>query len=126
MAGDSLGPAGRPGNERFLGGAHRHGNMATETADGLSDHLRGVTVTTLATVTGLLAGVLSAFLASGPKDTLGLSILAGALLAQLPLLYVLGVDPREFGMKDNLYLLFMTFTLWFITWGLLLTTGFPE
>ena len=97
--------------------------MATETEAGVSPHIRGVTVTTLATLAGILAGTLSAVIASGPKDQLGLSLLAVAILLQFPILYVLGIDPRDFGFKDNLYVAFMTFVLWFITWGIFLTAG---
>ena len=97
--------------------------MATETGDGMSSHMRGVTVTTISTVAGLLAGVVSAVVTSGPKDTLGLTIATAAIVAQLPLLYVLGIDFREFSTKDTLYVAFMTFVFWFISWGLLLTTS---
>jgi uncharacterized membrane protein len=97
--------------------------MATETSNGLSQHLRGVTVTTVATGLGMLAGMVAAFATSGPGDTLGLSTLAGAILIQIPLLRVLGVDVGGFTKKDYLYIGFMTFVLWFMTWGLLLTAG---
>jgi len=97
--------------------------MATETGERISPHVRSVTVTTLATVAGVAAGVASAFLAGGATDATGLIIALGALLAQLPVLQVLGIDVREFGTKDNLYVAFMTFALWFVTWAILLTSG---
>jgi uncharacterized membrane protein len=98
-------------------------HMATETGNGLSPHLRGVTVTTVATVLGMLAGVGAALVASGPEDAVGLLFFGAAFLVQLPLLRVLGVDVSDFSTKDHLYIGFMTFVLWFITWGILLTTG---
>lgn len=97
--------------------------MATETGDRLSSHLRGVTVTTVATILGVGAGVGAAAVASGPGDTIGLVLLAGAIVAQLPVLSVLGVDIDDFSKKDHIYVIFMTFVLWFISWGLLLTAG---
>jgi hypothetical protein len=97
--------------------------MATETSNGLSPHLRGLTVTTVATVLGMLAGVGATLVASGPEDTIGLMFLGGAILVQLPLLKLFGVDTSDFSTKDHLYITFMTFVLWFITWGILLTTG---
>ncbi|WP_302082298.1 hypothetical protein [Salinibaculum rarum] len=97
--------------------------MATETGNGLSAHLRGVTVTTLATVLGMLAGVGSTLVATGPEDSVGVLLFGGAVLVQLPLLRVLGVDVSDFSTKDYLYIGFMTFVLWFITWGIMLTTG---
>lgn len=97
--------------------------MATETGDGLSSHLRGVTVTTVATLLGVASGVGAAAVASGPSDTVGLMFLGGAILVQLPVLSVLGVDVDDFSTKDHIYVVFMTFVLWFITWSLLLTAG---
>ncbi len=97
--------------------------MATGTGDGMSSHMRGVTVTTVSTVAGILAGVVTAMVATGPKDTIGLSIAVAAILGQLPLLYLMGVDVRDFSTKDNIYVAFMTFVFWFITWAILLTTN---
>ena len=101
--------------------------MATETTRGLSDHVRGVTVTTLACLAGVTAGVLSASVvgttADAATDQLSLVIVLGAMLVQYPILYLLGVDISEFGLKDNLYVAFMTFALWFLTYAVALTTG---
>jgi len=105
--------------------------MATETAEdadpeeseGWDAHLRGLTVTTVASLLGLGAGVGSSALASGPGDRLGLYLAAGAVLVQIPLYAAIGIDVDDFGAKEYLYIVFMTFSLWFITWGILLTTG---
>jgi uncharacterized membrane protein len=53
---------------------------------------------------------------------LSLVIVAGFVLVQYPVLYALGVDVSEFGVKDNLYVAFMTFALWFLTYAVLLST----
>jgi len=97
--------------------------MATDTGERFSPHLRGVTVTTTATVFGVIAGVASSMLASGPGDTIGVTLLLGAILAQFPLYYAIGLDVGDFSTKDKLYVGFMTFALWFVSWGILLTTG---
>mgnify|MGYP000088425244 FL=1 len=97
--------------------------MATDTSERFSSHLRGVTVTTVATVSGLLAGVASAMAAQGAGDTIGLTILLAAILVQFPLYYAIGMDLSEFSTKDKLYVGFMTFALWFVSWGILLTAG---
>jgi hypothetical protein len=102
--------------------------MATETAeegseDGWDSHLRGLTVTTLASLLGMAAGVGSSALASGPGDRIGLYLVGGAVLVQLPVYAVIGIDTDEFGAKEYLYIGFMTFSLWFVTWAILLTTG---
>jgi hypothetical protein len=101
--------------------------MATENASGLSDHMRGVTVTTLACVGGIVAALVSAQVfgtdAGVAQSRQPLLVLAGALFAQYPVLKLVGVDIEEFGIKDNLYVGFMTFTFWFISYAILLSTG---
>lgn len=97
--------------------------MATETGGRFSPHLRGVTVTTISTLLGTVAGVLSAVVASGPQDVIGLALVAGAVAVQIPIFKAIGIDVEDFSKKDYLYVAFMTFVLWFITWGILLTAG---
>ncbi|MGQ4554508.1 EMC6-like membrane protein [Halobellus sp. GM3] len=101
--------------------------MATETQSGLSDHLRGVTVTTIACLAGVVAALASArFVGTAVADAASqqsLLIVVALVLAQFPILRVVGIDISEFGAKDYLYVTFMTFTLWFITFGVLLTEG---
>jgi len=101
--------------------------MATESASGFSDHLRGVTITTLACLGGILAGLASAVVVgTAPEnaaDMQGVLIMGLAVFAQYPLLKLIGVDTGEFGIKDNLYVAFMTFCLWFITYAILLTSA---
>jgi len=97
--------------------------MATETAEGWDDHLRGLTVTTLASSLGLAAGVAASALASGPNDRLGIYLLGAAVLVQLPVYMAIGIDVDDFGVKEYLYIVFITFSLWFVSWGILLTAG---
>jgi predicted aconitase with swiveling domain len=102
--------------------------MATETADERAAHIRGVTVTTLAAVAGIAAAVVSQVVTAGQdpvtaaSSNTALYVLVGAILAQLPVLQVLGIDVEDFSAKDYLYVAFMTFSLWFVSWGVLLTT----
>lgn len=102
-------------------------DMATETQTGLSGHLRGVTVTTIACLAGTAAGLASALVAGtgieAASNQQTLLILGVFVLGQFPLLRLVGVDVQGFGPKDHLYLVFMTFTLWFITFAILLTSG---
>jgi hypothetical protein len=101
--------------------------MATETQTGLTGHIRGVTVTTLACLAGLGAAVAaSAVVGTGPEaasDTRALAFLVAAIAGQYPVLKAIGVDVGEFGAKDHLYVAFMTFALWFVGFAILLTTG---
>jgi len=94
-----------------------------ESEDGFSSYLRSITVTTGATLLGITAGVLSNTLATAPDDTTGAIILVVAIALQFPLYKLLGIDTSDFGAKDTLYIAFMTFALWFVSWGILLTAA---
>jgi hypothetical protein len=94
--------------------------------EGLSDHARSAVVTGTATILGIVAGIASTLFATNagqPDNTLGLGLLIGAVIVQFPFYQAIGIDVTEFETKDQLYIFFMSFALWFITWGLLLTTG---
>ncbi|MFC6940059.1 hypothetical protein ACFQE8_08805 [Salinirubellus sp. GCM10025818] len=107
--------------------------MATETVDARASHIRGLTVTTLASLAGLLAAIGSSVVTAGAAEPAtsqtGLYVLVAAIVVQFPILQALGstglvaVDVEDFGAKDYLYVLFMTFALWFVGWTVLLTAG---
>ena len=98
--------------------------MSTETVDGRpDDHMQSLTVVTLTSLSGIAAALVSSALAGSATDTVGLYPLAAAILVQLPALRLLGIDVEEFGLKDNVYVAFMTFAFWFVTWTILLTAG---
>ncbi|MFB6166337.1 MAG: hypothetical protein ABEJ31_14350 [Haloarculaceae archaeon] len=103
--------------------------MATDTAERRAAHLRGLTVTTLASVAGIAAAVVSAGLtadaANPATDRLGLYVLVAAVLVQFPILQLAGIDVGDFSGKDYLYVAFMTFAMWFVSWGVLLTANTP-
>jgi len=98
--------------------------MATETADGLTGHVRSVTVTTLASLMGIVAALVSEYgLEAAPTGRINVFVVLGAVLVQLPILQAVGVDTQEFSTKDHLYIAFMTFSLWFISWTMILTAS---
>ncbi len=116
--------------------------MATESADadvdagtesdpgsGVNDHVRAVTVTAIATLSGVGAALVSEQLTAGlpPADAATslepLMVVFAIVALQPALLRVVGLLKDDFGAKDFLYLLFMTFSLWFVSWGVLLTSG---
>ena len=102
--------------------------MATDTAERRAAHVRGVTVTAIACLAGVAAAVVSTVAADGAGDILGVYILASAVVVQFPLFKLLemagvDLDTDDFGAKDYLYIAFMTFSLWFVCWTILLTTG---
>jgi len=98
-------------------------DIETESDDGLSPYMRSITVTTCSTLAGIAAAVLSLMEATGPEDPTGAFLLLAAIIVQFPLYKAIGVDTGDFGGKDYAYVFFMTFVLWFISWGILLTAG---
>jgi hypothetical protein len=103
--------------------------MATDTVDRRTAHLRGVTVTTLAALAGIGAAVVSSQVATSATDRSALFVLVGFTFAQFAILQLVDtvglvqLDVDTFGAKDVLYVVFMTFSLWFVCWGVLLTSG---
>jgi hypothetical protein len=96
--------------------------MATEAIEQRSAHVRAVTVTALCSLAGIAAGIASSAFAASAGDPIALAILAAFVLVQFPLLSATGIV-EEFSTKDKLFIGFMSFCLWFVTWGILLTTG---
>ncbi|WP_227375448.1 hypothetical protein [Haladaptatus halobius] len=97
--------------------------MATEQAsERRAAHLRSITVTSLASIAGIVAAFVSAAMVgtttAAAKDQMGLAIVLAFVVVQIPLLRFIGYELD--GVKDHLYVAFMTFSLWFITWGILL------
>jgi len=81
-----------------------------------------VLVTTMASLFGIAAaGVCEFALGLGPTDNVALYVLVGAIVVQFPILQAAGFDMDDFSAKDYIFVAFMTFSLWFVTWTLLLT-----
>jgi len=104
--------------------------MATEDADGYDTHFRSVTVTAIAALAGVVAALISMFLTTGAesataaaKDQTAQLLVLAVIPVQLVLLRGVGLLKDDFGAKDFLFVLFMTFSMWFITFGVVLTTG---
>jgi len=91
--------------------------------DGVSPYIRSITVTTVATLAGIGAGIGTHVIVAGPSDTIGLAVLVAAIVVQFPIYRVVGIDTSDFSAKDQIYVGFMTFVLWFVSWTILLTTG---
>lgn len=99
---------------------------AVETADGdsgFTDYERSAIVTIGSTLFGIAAAVVSALYVTDPQNRSALLLVAAAILLQFPLYRLIGLDVDDFGLKGNLYIGIMTFILWFLTWGIILTTG---
>jgi hypothetical protein len=94
-----------------------------ETDDGVSPYIRSITVTTASTAAGMVAGIAAHLVTTAPDDITGVLVLLVAIIVQYPIYKLVGIDTSDFGTKDQLYIGFMTFTLWFVTWGILMTAG---
>ncbi|WP_049984316.1 hypothetical protein [Halorubrum sp. BV1] len=91
----------------------------------ITGHARGVVVTTICALAGIAAGVVSAaYVGTDPVDagnTTMVVVLAAFVLAQYPVYKAIGVS--DFGAKDSLYVAFLTFALWFISYSVLAVSG---
>ena len=104
--------------------------MSTESISDRREHIRSVSVTALAALLGVAAAFGSMALvgdvsaSDAANDMRALFLVGGAILVQFVLYDFTGIyNDDEFGPKHYLFIVFMTFSLWFITWGILLTTG---
>jgi hypothetical protein len=101
--------------------------MATETQSQRQAHILAVTRTGLAALTGVLAAFGSWYLTQDlPADEAALHqsaqlLVLAAILLQIPLQKALGIYKEDFGAKDFLFILFITFSMWFVTWTIILT-----
>jgi hypothetical protein len=100
--------------------------MATETESGeelspRARHRRSITVTTVAALAGVVAGAVSNAVAASATDRIGLVVLVGAVGLAFGAIRAAGVDVSGFSKKDVVYVVFMAFSLWFVTWSILLT-----
>ena len=111
--------------------------MATESMSDRREHVRSIGVTSLAALLGVGAAFASAAITGdvppgneGLADQIAsnrraLAIVAGAILIQFPIVQKSGIyDEDELGPKHYLFITFMTFSLWFVTWGILMTSQY--
>ncbi|WP_323675012.1 hypothetical protein [Halorubellus sp. PRR65] len=102
--------------------------MATETQSQRQAHVLSVTRTGIAAALGVAAAFGSWFLtqdmsaAAASKDQTAQLIVLAAVAVQPILQQVLGIYKDDFGAKDFLFILFITFSMWFVTWTIILTS----
>ena len=97
--------------------------MSTQTGDELDSHMQSLIVIAATTLGGIGAGVATDAVAVGYSDQSGLLLFGAALGVELVVMQLAGVDVRGFSTKDQLYVLFMTFSMWYVAWTILLSTG---
>ncbi len=97
--------------------------MSTETGEKLDSHHQSLIVIMATTLGGIGAGIVTNTIAAGPSDQVALAMVGVALAVELVIMQITGVDVRGFSTKDQLYVLFMTFSMWYVAWTILLSTG---
>ncbi|GAB3681569.1 hypothetical protein GCM10028857_05990 [Salinarchaeum chitinilyticum] len=89
-------------------------------------HLRAIAITSATALAGVAAALGSEMVTSGmsPENAAGATnaqlVVLAAVVVQLPVYHV--VYEEWGGAKDVLYVAFMTFIMWFVTWGVILTS----
>ncbi len=102
--------------------------MATDASSSRSDYIRSVTVTALAAILGIV-GAIGALVVNSSmapaaiaQSTDSVLLLVVVIAVQIPLLKVSGAV-EELSGKDILFIVFVTFSFWFVTLTILLTSG---
>ncbi|HJJ89495.1 MAG TPA: 4Fe-4S binding protein [Methanocorpusculum sp.] len=95
------------------------------------EHSKRVIRTLIACVFGMVAGVVSYFTAGTPNletgtqavPFIGLLILLVAIILQRTLFILIRIDLSSLNKKDWFYQAFMTFSMWYISWTVVLSTS---
>jgi len=95
-------------------------------AEKQDQHMDRLKRTGIACAMGILAGVLSFYADTVPTGTaLGILFLLAGIVFQKYVFLALRMEYLGLSAKDWLYQGFMTFSLWFITWTILLSARSP-
>ena len=99
-------------------------------ADKQAEHIGRIKRTLIASIMGILAGLLSYYLGGSPNAAgiqndgfLGFMFMLAFIVLQKHIFMLMGMDTSKLGGKDWFYQGFMTFAFWFITWTIFLTSS---
>ena len=101
-------------------------------ADKQAEHIARIKRTLVASLLGILTGILS-YWSGGTPNIAGLQengflafmLMLAGVVVQKHIFKLLGMDTSKLGAKDWFYQGFMTFAFWFMTWTILLTSLSP-
>jgi len=101
-------------------------------ADKQAEHIARIKRTLVASLLGILTGILS-YWSGGTPNIAGLQengflafmLMLAGVVVQKHIFKLLGMDTSKLGAKDWFYQGFMTFAFWFMTWTILLTSFSP-
>jgi hypothetical protein len=101
-------------------------------ADKQAEHIARIKRTLIASLIGIVTGVLSYWSGGIPSSAglqangfLALMLMLAGIVIQKHIFILLGMDTAKLGAKDWFYQGFMTFAFWFMTWTILLTSLTP-
>ena len=101
-------------------------------ADKQAEHINRIKRTLVASLMGILAGLLAYYLGGTPDAAglqndgfLGFMFMLASIVLQKHILMLMKMDTTKLGAKDWFYQGFMTFAFWFMTWTILLTAITP-
>ncbi len=101
-------------------------------ADKQAEHIARIKRTLVASLLGILTGILSYWSGGTPNIAglqengfLGFMLMLAGVVVQKHIFKLLGMDTSKLGAKDWFYQGFMTFAFWFMTWTILLTSLSP-
>jgi heme/copper-type cytochrome/quinol oxidase subunit 4 len=98
-------------------------------AEKQAEHVARIKRTLVASVIGIITGILSYWSGGIPNAAgiqengfLAFMIMLAGVVIQKHLFIFMGMDTSKLGAKDWFYQGFMTFAFWFMTWTILLTS----
>jgi len=101
-------------------------------ADKQAEHIARIKRTLVASLLGILTGILSYWSGGTPNIAgvqengfLAFMLMLAGIVVQKHIFKLLGMDTSKLGAKDWFYQGFMTFAFWFMTWTILLTSLSP-
>ena len=101
-------------------------------ADKQAEHIARIKRTLVASLLGILTGILSYWSGGTPNIAgvqengfLAFMLMLAGVVVQKHIFKLLGMDTSKLGAKDWFYQGFMTFAFWFMTWTILLTSLSP-
>jgi hypothetical protein len=101
-------------------------------ADKQAEHIARIKRTLVASLLGILTGILSYWSGGTPNIAgvqengfLAFMLMLAGVVVQKHIFKLLGMDTSKLGAKDWFYQGFMTFAFWFMTWTILLTSFSP-
>lgn len=87
----------------------------------VANHIKSIKMSVMPAIMGFIAGALSSpYILPPEQANFSFLILALAIYAQKYISPLIGINSKEFGYKDWIYLGFLTFAYWYVTWTIII------